>query len=167
MAFQSIVNDSQPLGWPGQFYDASLRRVTAYSLPGLTDIPAAVGKVFTLGADGNPQLGGDGTFAGILCHPLSLGRIGLESSLTARSGENLELADAGRIIVQSAVAAVPGDAAYYEPASGAIAGTAEGGTLIQIPGARFALFSVEAGGLAVLQLDPGVMIRVETPATGT
>jgi hypothetical protein len=75
----------------------------------------------------------------------------------------LELADMGRVIARSLVAAAPGDEVYFDTASGEIAGTAEDDGLAVIPGARFAFFSVEAGGLAVIQLDPGVVFRVEVP----
>ncbi|MDR2745583.1 MAG: hypothetical protein LBB66_10395 [Desulfovibrio sp.] len=161
MAFQSAVESAQPLGFPGQFYDASIRRVTVYPNPGLDEEAEAVGKAFTLAEGGNVQLGGSGKFAGILCHPLSLGRQGFGATLAVADNDALELADMGRLVVQSAVAANPGDPVYFNATSGAIAGTAEDEGLVQIPGATFALFGAEAGGLAVIQLDPGVTIQVE------
>jgi hypothetical protein len=158
MAFQKEVKDSQPLGWPGQFYDASPRRVTAYSLPGMENIPEAVGKVFTLGSDRVPQLGGDGAFAGILCHPISLGRLGFDAVTDVAAGEMLELADMGRIIIRSSAAADPGMPVYYDPENGRIAGPGENGGLIRIPGASYILFHVDDGGLGVIGIDPGMTI---------
>jgi hypothetical protein len=168
MAFQKQVNEGQTLGFPGQFYDASVRRVTSYPNPGIETDAEAVGMVFTLDDTGVLHLGGDGKFAGILCHASSLGRPGLDASMAALAGETLELADMGRIIVTSQTAANPGDEVYYSCDTGAVAGTAADDGLILIPGARFALFGVTAGGPAVIQLDPGVMItvEVEAPAQG-
>ena len=81
--------------------------------------------VFTLAGDGNVQLGGDGKFAGILCHPWGLARPGLDATLAVAANDALELADMGRLIVRSAVAANPGEKVFYDTATGAIAGTAE------------------------------------------
>jgi hypothetical protein len=166
MAFQSAVESAQPFGFPGQFYDASVRRVTAYPNPGLDKEEEAVGMVFTLAGDGNVQLGGDGKFAGILCHPWALARLGFDATLAVAANDALELADMGRLIVRSAVAASPGEKVFYDTATGAIAGTAEDDGLAQIPGATFALFGATAGGLAVIQLDPGTMFTtiVEVPS---
>jgi hypothetical protein len=151
MPFQTVVNKTLALGVPGEFYDAGPRRVTAWKLAGIAG--ARVGRVFTFDADGQPQLGGEGAFAGILCHPKEYVRPGLEASLAVREGSAAGLADKGRLIALTTAAAGAGEAVYYDSGTGEIAGSAAGAGLVAIPGAKFVFFSAEANELAVLELN--------------
>lgn len=165
MTFQKEVRINQALGQPGEFYDATPRRVTACKLEGIDSTKAAIGRVFTLDASGKPQLGGEGTFAGILCHPKSYARLGLDAKTAIAQGSNGELADMGRLIVLSTAVAKPGDAVQYNIATGEIAGAASGAGKAPVPGAIFALFDVEAGGLAVIQMN-GAAIQAQEGENG-
>ena len=153
MSFQKSVNFSQAVGQPGDFYDATPRRVTAYKLTGIDADTPGIGRVFTLDASGNPQRGGTGPFAGILVNPMSLARQGLDPTQAVNQGTNGELADMGRIIVLTKGAAKPGQPVLYDTATGEIAGTGEAGSgTAVIPAAAFAVMAAEAGGAAVVQL---------------
>lgn len=155
MPFQNTISTRQSLGQPGDFYDATPRRVTAYKLTGIDRSTPCIGRVFTLDASGNPQLGGTGPFAGILVNPMSLARQGLDATQAVNEGTGGELADMGRIIVNTTAAAVPGDRVQYDAGSGEItgAGTATPPAgMANIPGAAFAIFAATANGLAVVQL---------------
>lgn len=151
--FQTIVQTKQALGQPGDFYDDSPSRVTAYKLDCLDGDTQAIGLVFTLDASGTPQLGGEGPLAGILCNPKALARQGLDASQAPRQGSIGELADKGRLIVLSGGAAKPGQTVLYKTSSGEIAGTgSESSGLKTLPGAQFAIMDAEADALAVIQL---------------
>ncbi|MDL2313384.1 hypothetical protein LJC36_00210 [Desulfovibrio sp. OttesenSCG-928-C14] len=155
MALQKTVNKEQALGQPGQFYDASLRRVTAYKLDNVDSKKESIGRVFTFDADGQPQLGGTGKFAGILCHPQAYARLGLEPSLAVAQGSAGELADLGRLVVLSSATAKPADKVQYDTTTGEIAGAAPeeaAAGMALLPGAVFFMYSAEADGLAVIQL---------------
>lgn len=155
MAFQTTVYKKQALGQPGDFYDATVRRVTAYKLETIDSSMDSIGRVFTFDADGKPQIGGTGKFAGVLIHPRSLARLGLAPSLAQPQGVNAELADMGRVIVKTTGAAAVKDAVRYSMVTGEIAGgggAVPGQNLAVIPGAFFILFPAVADGLAVIQL---------------
>lgn len=155
MPFQTTINKEQALGQPGDFYDATVRRVTAYKLETIDSSRESVGRVFTFDVSGKPQFGGTGRFAGILIHPRSLARLGLEPTLNLPQGTNAELADIGRVIVTTTAAANIGDSVLYNTNTGEIMGSgasATGPNTAVIPGANFILFTAEADGLAVIQL---------------
>lgn len=159
MAFQTEVHKEQALGQPGDFYDASIRRVTAYKLDTIDSTIPVIGKVFTFDASGEPVLGGTGRFAGILLHPKAYARLGLAPTLALPSESNAELADIGRIIVTTTAAAAPTNAVQYNTTTGDIAGAAPdtpADGMAVIPGATFFMFEAAAGGLAVVQLDMAV-----------
>lgn len=152
MPFQNTVNIKQALGQPGDFYDAAPRRVTVYKLTGIDRTTPCVGRVFTLDASGEPQLGGVGAFAGLLVNPKSLANQGMDGQ-AASQGINAELADMGRVIVTTSGPALPGQAVLYDTATGEIVGTGSpSGGQAAIPGATFAVFAAYAGGVAVVQL---------------
>lgn len=153
MSFQKTVPSSLAVGQPGDFYDATARRVTSYLLTGIDADKPSIGRVFTLGSSGTPQLGGTGAFAGILVNPMSLARQGLDGTQAIKQGTNAELADMGRIIVRTKGAAKPGQSVLYDTATGDILGTGEAadGKAV-IPGAVFAIFAAEAGGVAIVQM---------------
>lgn len=156
MPFQKTVNVKQALGQPGEWYDATPRRVTAYKLETIDSSIHSIGRVFTFDASGKPQRGGTGAFAGILVHPKAYARLGLEPTTMLPQGINAELADMGRLIVSSTAAAAIGDGVQYDTTTGAITGTAPanpGAGMAVIPGATFILFAAEANGLAVIQLN--------------
>lgn len=155
MAFQTTVYKEQALGQPGDFYDATVRRVTAWKLETIDSSMDSIGRVFTFNAEGIPQLGGTGTFAGVFMHPRSLARLGLAPSLAQPQGVNGELADMGRVIVKTTGAAAVMDTVRYNTGTGEIAGGGDavpGQNLAVLPGAFFILFPAEADGLAVVQL---------------
>ena len=157
MAFQTEVRADLALGRPGEFYDATIRRSTAYKFDTMDSAKPAIGKVFTFDGSGSPVLGGDGPFAGILIHPNAYARPGLDPTLALPSGSIAELADAGRLIVTTTAAATIGAKVQYDTATGDIAGAAPetpGAGMAGIPGATFILFDAEANGLAVVQLNP-------------
>lgn len=159
MTFQTTVNPTQALGQPGEFYDASIRRVTAHKLDGIDSATLAIGKVFTFDASGKPVLGGTGKFAGILIHPKAYARLGLEPPLALPSECNAELADVGRIIVTTTAAAAPAKGVQYNTTTGDIAGAAPGtpaAGMATIPGATFFMFEAVANGLAVVQLNMAI-----------
>lgn len=156
MALQKTVYDTQALGQAGDFYDASIRRVTAYKLDTINSTIPVIGKVFTFDNTGAPVLGGTGRFAGILLHPKAYARLGLDPTLALPSESNVELADIGRIIVTTTGAASPTSTVQYNTTTGDIVGAApdtlEDGMAV-IPGATFFMFEAAANGLAVVQLD--------------
>ena len=157
MAFQKEVHTTQALGQPGEFYDATARRATAYRFDALDGAKPAIGKVFTFDASGRPVLGGTGPFAGIMIHPKARARLGLDPILTLPSGSNAELADSGRVIVSTTAVATPGSGVQYDTATGDIAGNAPSSPAAgkaAIPGATFILYGAAAGDLAVVQLNP-------------
>lgn len=155
MSLQKTINKYQPLGIPGQFYDATLRRATAYN-PGPDGLDSEhFGRVLTFDAAGEPQIGGEGKFAGILLHPHAYARTGLEGVGAVLQGGTIELADVGRIVVLSTAAAAPQDKVQYDTATGEITGVAPaspGAGMAVLPDAEFILFDAEADGLAVIQL---------------
>lgn len=156
--FQQTVPRTQALGVPGDFYDATTQRVTAWQIHDMTEGTQAIGRVFTFDV-GVPVLGGTGRFAGILVHSRALPRLGgLDANLSVRSESHIELADQGRVIVQTAQAAPVGAGVLYDTATGAIIGpvpdAGAGSGQAVLPGAHFAILPAEAGGLGVIQLDP-------------
>ena len=151
MAFQKSVSFSQPLGIPGEFYDAAHpRRVTAWKLD---NAEQSVGRVFTFNGEGNPVQGGSGVFAGILVHPKEHARLGLDANIAVRQGVSGGLADKGRIIVKTTAAAVLNGPVYYAVATGEIAGSAPDDGLTALPCARFIFVDAAADELAVVELN--------------
>lgn len=154
MGFQTLVRDRQAFGVPGEFYDTSPRRAASYVLDG----DGVIARAFTHSAEeGKIVMGGTGPFAGILMSPKSYVRPGTDSSgtLAVASGTQVEAADKGRIIVTLGTAAQIGHFVVYDPATGELSAVADASTLggkALVPGAKIALFTVEAGGLAVIEM---------------
>lgn len=155
MGFQTTVRDRQAFGVPGEFYDTSPRRATSYVLDG----EGVIARAFTLAAEeGKVGMGGTGPFAGILMSPKSYVRpgTGYSGTLAVADGTQVEIADKGRIIVTLATAAKPGDAVVYDTATGELSSVSDpatpGNGKLAVPGAKVALFTVEAGGLAVMEM---------------
>lgn len=155
MGFQTTVRASQAFGVPGEFYDTSPRRATSYVLDG----EGVIARAFTLTAEeGKVRMGGLGPFAGILMSPKSYVRPGTESSgtLAVAGGTQVETADKGRIIVTLSTAAKPGDTVVYDTTTGELSSVSDGASpgsgKLAVPGAKVALFTVAAGGVAVIEM---------------
>ena len=153
MPLQSQVGFKQPLGVIGGFYDASVRRVTAYTLTGA----GKAGCVAVLDGNGGITCAGDANtlYAGVLCNPAAQVANGLEPTLEFRPGTHVEAATMGRIVVQVATAAKQGDRVVYAIATGVIAPLSPGASVPaghkEIAGASFYVGGA-ANDLAVITL---------------
>lgn len=155
MALQKEVRTTQAFGVPGEFYDTTPRRVTSYALEG----KAIIARACTLGgSEGRIKMGGEGTFAGILMSPKQHVRPGTEfvATLELPAETQVEAASGGRVIVTLASAAEPGNAVVYDTTTGELSAVADpanpGAGKKTISGAQVALFTVESGGMAVIEM---------------
>lgn len=158
MAFQSIINQFQAPGIPGEFADNSPRTVQPAILNG-TD--ATIGRVFTYTASTTDpmqvKLGGAvANFAGILVNPKELVRAnGLTAGLEVTKDSIGSICREGHIWVKVEKAVTLSSVPVYNTATGAISGNTGDvpAGYAAIPNAKFVLVNSAADGMAVLELN--------------
>lgn len=160
MAIQTTVNTKLAFGLPGEFYDNTPRRNHTYKLAANGTSAPTVAYIFTeTDNEGEAQVGGTGTFAGILVNPKEYAlRGGLTPSMVMPEGSVGTLCSFGRVIVNVVAAVTKTSLPVYNTTTGQISGVAAGSASAGdgyafIPNAAFKFYSAEAGGLAVLELN--------------
>lgn len=119
---------------------------------------AKIGCCFTVDSSDKTRavVGGTGVFAGVLCSPHELVRLGLDASLEVASGTVGQLATFGHIVVRPTTSVNVGYVAAYNNTTGEIAGYASAGSIpagsTQIPNSKFILVDALANEPAVLEL---------------
>lgn len=161
MAFQSIINQFQAPGIPGEFADNSPRTVQPAILSGTDNALPTIGRVFTYTAPtADPMqvtLGGEeANFAGILVNPKELVRAnGLTAGLEVAEDSIGSICREGHIWVKVDAAVTLSSIPVYNTTTGTISGT--GATVptgyAAIPNAKFVLVNSAADGMAVLELN--------------
>ena len=161
MPFQTKVNKKLAIGVPGAYYDVTPRRASSYVGIANGSVLPTFGCVATKDATGAAKIGGTGAFLGVFADPKSAPLYGgLTPSLSVKSGSNIDVCYFGHIIVQvGAAVTAESSLPVYNTATGEISAVAAGSAsagegFAFIPNAQFKFFDAEAGGLAVLELNP-------------
>lgn len=162
MAFQSIINQFQAPGIPGEFADNSPRTVQPAILNGADDALPTIGRVFTYTAPTTDPMqvtlgGAAANFAGILVNPKELVRAnGLTAGLEVTEGSIGSICREGHIWVKVDAAVTLSSIPVYNTTTGTISGytgeTVPSG-YAAIPNAKFVLVNSAADGMAVLELN--------------
>lgn len=161
MAFQSIINQFQEPGIPGEFADNSPRTVQPAILNGTDDALPTIGRVFTYTAPTTDPMqvtlgGAAANFAGILVNPKELVRAnGLTAGLEVAKGSIGSICREGHIWVKVDAAVTLSSIPMYNIATGTISGTDSTvpTEYAAIPNAKFVLVNSAVDGMAVLELN--------------
>ena len=151
MPIPTTIQDGLISGVVGTLSHWGPMRVMTAVIDTETEANNVFGRAFTYNDETveTVQAGGDGQFAGILVHPEAW-----KFGEYQENGSIGEFLDMGEIYVEVAGAdgASIGDAVYFDPATGELTVTAEGGT--EIPNARIArhLPSAETPHLVLIRL---------------
>ena len=162
MAFQSIINQFQAPGIPGEFADNSPRTVQPAILNGTDGALPTIGRVFTYTVPiTDPMqvtLGGEAAnFAGILVNPKELVRAnGLTAGLEVTEDSIGSICREGHIWVKVDEAVTLSSIPVYNTTTGTISGYIGENVpsgYAAIPNAKFVLVNSAADGMAVLELN--------------
>ena len=161
MSFQNTVYVKQTPGIPGDFADASPRRVATKVVCKNDTVLPTVGCAFTLPDTSTPEkvaIGGTASFAGIFVNSKEQVRaFGLESALTVADNSIGDICTFGHIWVKSEAAVTVGMVGVYNVSTGAISAMVSGGTVAEgyaeIPNSKFIHVNAGTSGMAVLELN--------------
>ena len=159
MTLQKKVYEKQATGVVGDFADNSPKRVAAYVVRANSDKNPLIGCACTLkDKDNEAQIGGSGSFAGVIVGPKQYALATLETTLELPDGSFAQVCSMGRVYVVSKNAVKPGYVAAFDPATGELYAYADAAAATEaehslIAGARFMFYESEAGEPAILELN--------------
>lgn len=167
--FQQTVNIWSAFGVPGDFFFDGPERVDPWNLVSTPELNI-IGRAFTVTLGGNPdpvpgsanagtaQVGGTGSFAGILVNSKEYAAyatcssgIALDPTLILPDNSIGQLMTMGRVCVTLDGAADIGDPIYYVNTTGALS-VSSGGGKTEVPNSQIIRFDPSGSGLAVIQL---------------
>lgn len=155
----TVTNTALPIGRPGEFFRGTLARSVGNILVSGTETDNAPGVVVNhLAADDDVVgVAQTGNFAGILGMPKVSVRPTLDNQTYVTNGSQVEVLQAGYVVVNLPAAANIGDWVYYLDADGTLLTAAPQATApalsSRLPGGTVVEFNLTAAGLAVIYFD--------------
>ncbi len=156
---KEVTKTKLDLGVVGEAYTNEGWQADRQTLKSADETLNAIGVVVTAvaGKDAVCGVSASTIFAGITCSPKTLARTTIYDDAVIKNGENIEVAQAGSIIVNYTKKATIGDFAYYSNADGTIvteeASKPAPAGHTRIPGGIVTKFNVPNGGLGVLKFS--------------
>ena len=166
MGFQSNVALQQGFGVPGELFTNSPVRSQSFILDSVSAAYNIVGATaYTIASQGVVQAGSGGTmgYAGILANPkvYALSGSALTPSMVLANETQAELVSMGTMIVTLPAVAAIGDWVVYDNTTGALSTVAAGaaaGVGKSYANAMVDYFTVSGAGLAVITLNPSLVL---------